>query len=154
MPAPLVIPMAENLTTFTNFAEKANLVSENRCRIEVGILEIRQNESLTKMTKEMNELKYELAKMQLSRRKRDSVKEIGRNSPQSKATKAVQSESPLNENEEDIDPKKRTKLGETKAERVENERINNLHRRYSAKLGNDFNKCLAVSLKVRLTHSG
>ena len=31
MLAPLVIPMAENMSTFTNFAERANQVSENKC---------------------------------------------------------------------------------------------------------------------------
>lgn len=153
MPVPFGIPMAENLVTFTNFAEKANHVSENKCRMEVGILDSKQNESLTKMTKEMNELKYEFSKMKSSRGKRDYVKEASRDSPHIKVTKTVKSESPLNENEENLEPKRRTKLGETKAERAENERINNLQRRYTAKLGNDINKCLTTTLKGRPAHT-
>lgn len=149
MPAPLVIPMAENMTSFTNFAEKVNQVSENKCKREIGILENKQTEKLAKMTKEMNDLKYELTQLKPRSVKRDAVKEPGRNSPQAKITKTVKCDSPRNDNEENIEPKRRSKLGESKAERDEHERITNLHRRYACKLGDE----VALNLKTSSTKS-
>lgn len=139
MPAPLVIPMAENMSSFTNMAEKANHVSENKCKLVVGILENKQTEKLAKLTKEMNELKYELSKIKptLGQGKRNVVKEAGRNSPLAKVTKTLKCEIPRNNNEENFEPKRRSKAGKSKAERVENNRITNLQRRYTCQLGDE-----------------
>lgn len=143
MPAPLVIPMAENMSSFTSFAEKANQVSENKCKLVVGAIESKQNETLVKMTKEMNELKYELTKMKPAAKrsvKRDSVKEPGRNSPLAKVTKTSNSECcgvESVENLENIEPKRRSAPGSSQAERAEKDRLTNLHRRYSCQLGEE-----------------
>lgn len=134
MPAILVLPMAENMTTFTNFAEKVNQVSENKCKLEVSIMESKQTEKLAKMTKEMNDLKHELSQLKPRRGKRDAVKEAGRNSPKAKLTKC---ESPKENNGENIEPKRRTKSGDSMDKRAENERIVNLQRRYSCQLGDE-----------------
>lgn len=129
--------MAENLSTFTNFAEKANQVSENKYKLEVEILETKATEKLAKMTKEMNELKYELSQIKpVQSGKRVSVKEPGRNSPQAKLSKTTNSDT-RKENDENVEAKRKTKSGDTKAERAENERINNLERRYKNRLGSD-----------------
>ncbi|KAL4233363.1 hypothetical protein ACF0H5_008045 [Mactra antiquata] len=137
MPAPIVIPMAENMSTFTNFAEKANVVSENKCKLQVELLESKTSEKLAKMTKEMNDLKYELSQIKPVRRgKRDSVKEPGRNSPLAKLSKSAHCDT-RRDNEENVEPKRKTKSGDTMAERAANERITNLERRYKNQLGND-----------------
>lgn len=136
MPAPLVISKPENMGTATGYAEKANHISENKCKIKIGVLDAKQNESLNKMTKEMNDLKYELSQLKPQCTKRIGKKEAGRNSPKAKLSKRDVREV-TNENEENDEPKRRGKLGDSMAERSEHERITNMHRRYSAQLGAD-----------------
>jgi hypothetical protein len=146
MPAILVLPMAENMTTFTNFAEKVNQVSENKCKLEVSIMESKQTEKLAKMTKEMNDLKHELSQLKPKRGKRDAMKEAGRNSPKAKLTKC---DSPREASRENIEPKRRAKSGESMEVRAENERINNLQRRYSCKLGDESTLQVKKPLSVK-----
>lgn len=141
MPAPLVIPLAENMSTFTTFAEKANQVSENIWKLEVNKLELQENESLAKMTKEMNELKHKLSQIKPTNmrakhsknRQRGVSQDNDRNSPASSTDRCSSSSS--DENCETRDSKKHGKSVSSKAERIEHERINNLQRRYSCKLG-------------------
>lgn len=133
--------MADNMSSFTNMAEKANQVSENKFKLVVGILENKHTEKLAKLTKEMNELKYVLSKIKpkLRKGKRVVVKEAGRYSPLAKVTKTetVKCDSPIHNNEENVEPKRRSKAGESKADRAENNRITNLHRRYTCQLGDE-----------------
>lgn len=150
MPAPLVIPMAENMSSFTSFAEKANHVSENKWKLEVSKLELKQNETLAKMTKEMNELKYELSICVKQNEKRDALKEKDRNSPVAKSVRRNSISSSEDSDSSCVsDSKKSVKPGKTRAERSEHERINNLQRRYSCQLGNGESKVTKVSKRIR-----
>ena len=133
MPAPLVIPVVETMATATCYAEKANRVSENKFKITVGILDTQQSDLLVKMDKELFTLNHELAIMKHKRRaKRSAKKEADRGSPLAKLICAVSCESPISDNSENIEPKRRYPKGSTMAERNDNERINNLQRRYAA----------------------
>lgn len=139
--------MAENLPSAANFAEKMNHVSENKLQITKGLLEQQQNLTVAKMNKEMYDLKGQLSEMRKSCSKRTGKKEPGRNSPQAKLTKIALKKDCLLQTKEDdassttssdaenLEPKRRGKSPEnTMAKRSEKERINNLHRRYVAKM--------------------
>ena len=147
MPAPLVIPMAENMTSFTAFAEKANQVSENKWKLEVSKLETQQNEKLSKMTKEMNKLKYQLSQVKPKReplnKKRLVLKELERSSPVSNIKRHNSVESSEDSDSDSAcstETKKNINSRKSKAERNEHERISNLHRRYSCQLGSGESK--------------
>jgi len=173
--APLVIPMAANVGSFTNIASRANQVSENKCRREMDRMDAQQHEVLTKMAKEMNELKYVLSLIKPKRNKRQAIKEQGRNSPQAKYTKVLLRDNSVNDDiEQDMSytypprcEKRRQSLTGlnseektdtvrslsarakttvvTKAERDAEDRITNLHRRYMLAQGTFLRSNTAVS---------
>ena len=146
MAAPIVLPMPENLPSAAGFAEKINHVNENKLQITKGILEEQQNLTVAKMNKEMFDLKHELKELKKSCSKRVGKKEPGRNSPQAKLTKVTlyrdyeieikqdDASSTTSSEAENTEPKRKGKSENTMAKRSENERINNLHRRYTAKM--------------------
>lgn len=146
MPAPIVLPMPENLPTAANYAEKINHVTENKLQITKCMLEQQQNMTVTKMNKEMFDLKGELIEMKKGHSKRSAKKEQGRNSPKAKLTKVTlygdcefeltsdDASSTTSSEEENTDPKQKRKSENTMAIRRENERITNLHRRFTAKM--------------------
>ncbi|KAH3738006.1 hypothetical protein DPMN_044609 [Dreissena polymorpha] len=143
--APLVISKAENISTFTSLAEKANQVSENKCQRIISSLESKQTETLAKMTKEMNELKYVLSQIKVKTGKREAIKEQGRNSPRAKFAKVLlrdntcSDETPedVKENTEQKYSTKRARSSViTKKERLMLARTENQQRRYSCQLGN------------------
>ena len=141
MPAPLVLPMAGNLPTATNYAEKVNTVTENKLQLTKDMLEQHKNITVAKMSKEMYDLKHEIREMNKVDSKRLG-KNGRRNSPPGKVSKVTlyqdyefelkpdDASSTTSSEGENV----RGKLENTKAKRLEDERINNLHRRYKAKL--------------------
>lgn len=145
MPAPLVLPMAGNLPTATNYAEKINIVTENKLQLTKDMLEQHKSITVAKMSKEMCDLKHEIREMKKIDSKR-SVKNGRRNSSPGKVTKVTlyqdcefelkpdDTSSTTSSEGENEDPKQRGKLENTMAKRLEDERINNLHRRYKAKI--------------------
>ena len=143
MPAPVVLPMAENMCSAATYAEKINQVTENKLQITKDLLDFQQNITVAKMNKEMYDLKGELVQMKKNSTKRTGKKEPGRNSPQAKQTKVTLYKDCVFEVKQDdsssesdsVEPKRKSKSSEhTMAKRSENERIHNLHRRYAAKV--------------------
>ena len=144
MPAPLVLPMAGNLPTATNYAEKVNSVNENKLQLTKDMLEQHKNITAAKMSKEMFDLKHEIREMnKVNKTESKRLSKTGRRNSPGKGTivtlyqdcefelKPDDASSTTSSEGENV----RGKLENTKAKRLEDERINNLHRRYKAKMG-------------------